>query len=71
MLAADVTNESWTVISKAAACSAHLQLQDALLNGTRNHKPHYMDRLVLAQPVDPVLRLRLSKHSSRQSAYWW
>ena len=38
-----------------------LQLQDALLDGAADHKAHHVDRLVLPQPVDAVLRLRLRR----------
>ena len=51
-------NATWC--DTAESCQhVYLQLEDALLNGARDHKPHDMDGLVLAQPVDAVLRLRL------------
>ena len=43
----------------------HLQLEDAFLDGARNHKSDHVDRLVLAQPVDAVLRLSLQWHGQR------
>jgi hypothetical protein len=42
----------------------HLQLENALLNGARDHEPHNMDGLVLAQPMNAVLRLRLLRQDT-------